>query len=137
MANSGFIYVVRKDRTVDKHELNSRFKSGIDEDFFGYSKHFLFAFLPVECEKCGSMQFLIMDDLVSVGSEDRQMGRDVDSVLSAAQNCAECDSEITGEILMSNHGSEVMFSVDHFEGCGPIVLYDIEKLFLEFEQEDN
>ena len=129
--------MVRKDRTVDKHELNSQFKSGLGEDFFEYSKNFLFAFLPVKCEKCGSMQFLIMDDLVSAGSEEREIGLDVDSALTASQNCAICDSEITGDIVMNNNASEVMFSIDHFDGCEPIVLYDVEKLFLDFKKEDN
>ena len=137
MANSGFIYVVSKNRTVDKHELGTQSKSGTGENFSEYSKNFLFAFLPVECEICGSMQFLIMDDLVSAGSEERQMGRDVDSALAAFQSCAKCDNEMTGDILMSNHASEVMFSVDRFDGCEPIVLYDVEKLFLDFKKEDN
>ena len=128
--------MVRKNGTVDKHELNSLSRSGIGEDFSEYSKHFLFAFLPVECEICGSKQFLIMDDIVPAGSEERQMGRDDDSALAASQNCAKCDNEMTGDILMSNHASEVMFSVDHFDGCVPIVLYDVEKLFLDFKKED-
>lgn len=137
MANSGFIYVVSKNRTVDKHELGTQSKSGTGENFSEYSKNFLFAFLPVKCEKCGSMQFLIMDDLVSTGIEERRMGLDVDSALAVSQNCAECDSEITGDILMNNHASEVTFSIDHFDGCEPIVLYDVEKLFLDFKKEDN
>ncbi len=64
------------------------------------------------------------------------MGPDVDTALAAAQYCAKCDSEIMGDILMSNYASEVMFNVDHFDGYEPIVLHDIEKLFLDFAKEE-
>ena len=137
MANSGFIYVVRKDRRVDKYELNPEFKTGVGEDFYNYSKKFMFAFLPVKCNKCGSMQFLIMDNLESAGSEEREMGPDVDTALAVTQYCAKCESEITGDILMSNYAYEVMFNTNHFEGCEPVVLYDIEKLFLDFAKEEG
>ena len=91
----------------------------------------------VTLHNCG-MQFLIMDDLISAGRrEERETGPDVDTALAATWYCAKCDSEITGDILLSNYASEVMFNVDHFDGYEPIVLYDIEKLFLGFANEEH
>lgn len=90
----------------------------------------------VTLHNCG-MQFLIMDDLISAGRrEERETGPDVDTALAAAWYCAKCDSEITGNILLSNYASEVMSNVDHFDGYEPIVLYDIKKLFLDFANEE-
>ena len=68
----------------------------------------------------------------SAGGEERGMGPDVDSALATTQDCAKCNSEITGGILMSNYAYEEMFSINYFDGCEPVVLCDIEKLFLDF-----
>lgn len=73
----------------------------------------------------------------SAGGEERGMGPEVDSALATTQDCAKCNSEITGGILMSNYAYEVMFSINYFDGCEPVVLYDIEKLFLDFLKDEE
>lgn len=108
-------YMIMKSGVIKTFNTDDSFRQPIGMEFHSFITEYDYTVMPIKCNKCKLLNLAYFYELVSGGSDEREMRTETIFYLTTDQECGSCKENLHIEIGVSNYADQFLCSVPH--GC--------------------